>query len=1012
MNNNSIIFLHLSDIHLNRETDISDEHIKKIVSSLNSYKNVIFNNIIIILSGDITHSGQKTQFDNARKLLGSLIIKLNRSFGCKCTILVVPGNHDVNHNESPVDVKYLKDEKYSEVEANEHKKLESFYTFAKYNGCFKESELYCDVKIINIDGFKIQVNLINNAIYSTIDQYKGLLYIPDDRIGMFSQKDDVDFVISVMHHAPDYYRDEIKNKMEDVIIKNSDILFHGHEHYNYSKQTSYNGSPKTIVQSGGCLCHNGDWSDSSYIVGILNPSTLKYNYHRYTWNKHSEQYEHDDIKTEYIEKEMLDIKIEADFLEFINEDNKDRYFVFPSIIYHGNDSTEDFLIGSFDRFKEELLKHHYSVIVGSSNIGKTTLLKHVFTSFAENHYVLYGSPEKLLEKSKNKRQNIKKLIKSLFVDIYGLDSSRWQSFEQSDKQDCVFILDGFEQVDGINMNDFFESLSSNFGTIIISNTHTIDFDPYNINMEDKETIARFEIKAPVGHKRRELIRAVVNEKADDKSEKNVENIVQQVDLLIKTQLNIIPPEPYYIIQIAENFMNNVGEAIYKSSNAFSKVFEANLTNKIDSALKNDNKNKNITVDLMYVLLGKIAYYIHFNKAYPIRRNEIENIINEYNYEYGNSLETEDIICIAKSAKLITSTEESRETFRFCNKSILAYFVAKEIIYRNDVDALLDVVKKACINICTDILLFTIYLTEDTSILNNILKFVKDVIDSDSAWEEFKIPNSVPQFVKNSNQLSVINKQIDKKTEKKQIEKTEEKAEESMITDFNIKDIYDWDDSVIDSYNNKVFRMTSLLQIIAKCLPCFEHRLKKNEKSELIEILYTLPNRIFMFWSSLIEKNYDGIIEDLKRHPYNTRKRQKMREDDIDQKAKTSLALFAMNTLLNLYYIPVLNATGRNTFPFLNSIEFFDYSKNITYQLEHLMFLEQIYDSNEFVTTALELKNESNDRIFSYLLHCIVRHALITRTDTKENIDKLESRFFPDSPKNLLIERTKQKNLKK
>ena len=41
------------------------------------------------------------------------------------------------------------------------------------------------------------------------------------------------------------------------------------------------------------------------------------------------------------------------------------------------------------------------------------------------------------------------------------------------------------------------------------------------------TIAKFEIKAPVGHKRREIIRAVVLDKADDKSEQNIESIVKQ-----------------------------------------------------------------------------------------------------------------------------------------------------------------------------------------------------------------------------------------------------------------------------------------------------------------------------------------------------------------------------------------------------------------------------------------------------------------------------------------------------
>ena len=87
---------------------------------------------------------------------------------------------------------------------------------------------------------------------------------------------------------------------------------------------------------------------------------------------------------------------------------------------------------------------------------------------------------------------------------------------------------------------------------------------------------------------------------------------------------------------------------------------------------------------MYVIFGKIAYYIHFNKAYPVKRCEIEKIIKEYNDEYGNILETEDIINIAKTAKIISDTEESREAYRFRNKSILAYFVAKEIVARKDI----------------------------------------------------------------------------------------------------------------------------------------------------------------------------------------------------------------------------------------------------------------------------------------------------------------------------------------
>ena len=69
MKSNSIILLHLSDIHINSEKDINDKHIEKIVDSLRSYKTVSFNSVIIILSGDITQSGSVTQFHNARKLM-------------------------------------------------------------------------------------------------------------------------------------------------------------------------------------------------------------------------------------------------------------------------------------------------------------------------------------------------------------------------------------------------------------------------------------------------------------------------------------------------------------------------------------------------------------------------------------------------------------------------------------------------------------------------------------------------------------------------------------------------------------------------------------------------------------------------------------------------------------------------------------------------------------------------------------------------------------------------------
>lgn len=414
----------------------------------------------------------------------------------------------------------------------------------------------------------------------------------------------------------------------------------------------------------------------------------------------------------------------------------------------------------------------------------------------------------------------------------------------------------------------------------------------------------------MGRKRRELIESVVKAKIKDKSTDEISDIVEQVDRLIKTQLSIIPPEPYYIIQITENFMNNVGEAVYKTTNPFSKVFEANLTNRLDYALRTNNQIKGLTVDLMYVLLSKIAYYIHFNKAYPIKRSEIDKIINEYNSEYGYSFETEDIICVAKTAKLINHTINSRESFRFRNKSFLAYFVAREIVNKKDYNAMYDVINKACFNICTDILLFTIYLTDEIIVIEDILKFISNVVSSNEFWDELSIPDNIPVFLQKNKTLLSSDTTVNKEEEKKELQKNEEITEESMLTEFTIKDIYDWDEANIEKFNNQLIRMTSLLQIISRCLPCFDHLLKKSEKITLIETIYTLPNRIFNFWSKFIDDNYNDIIGEIKTHPYFTNRKTKLREHEIEEKAKAAFAVYSMDLLLNLYYIPALNAHVR------------------------------------------------------------------------------------------------------
>lgn len=1014
LTNNSIIFLHLSDIHIKNESDISDLHISMIVKSLNVYKNIVIKNIIIVISGDLAYSGEKSQFDNARKMLDLLIQKLNNTFSfCKCDVLIVPGNHDVMHNNNILSIDKLKNNEYSSVEMNEISKLEQFYLFSNYHKCFENKEIYCNKRIICVDDIKIQANLINNAIYSTIDEYKGLLYIPYDKIDELKCSSDSDFVITIMHHAPDFYKDEVKNYIEEKLIRNSSILFYGHEHQNNYKLTSYNGSNTVILQSGGCLCNNGDWNESSYIIGVLNTNTKEYNHQKFTWNKEFKQYEHNEKSTSLINKINPSLLITTDFAnELYDEDYKKDYFVFPSILLSTKNHDKDKKIDTLDSFVNEILSYQEVLITGSSNIGKSTLLKKLFEVLSQDYTVLFCSPNMLLSKSNNKKHDIDKLIKELFKDIYGNKESDFQSFEQSDKSKCIFIFDDFDQVDGINLKEFKDRLSQFFCTIILSSSNTIDFNPINSIINEDNRIAKFELKPILGSKRKSLIKNVVTKKADDKSDITINNIVGQINKLIKSLIKIIPPEPYYIIQFAEHYLNNIGEVLNSSSGVFSKVFEANITAKIDMAINRTKKRIKIiiSVDKMYLLIGRIAHYIHFNKAYPISRSEIEQIIKKYNDEYGNSLVTDDIILIAKEAKVLIVSNENNELYRFGNKTILAYFVAQELINKKDSKELESIIDKSCINICTDILLFVIFQTDNTDVLISIFSYIEKTIDNDINWKEFDIHNNVPHFLKSTNTIKNSIEKINIHDEKIKLEQEEEEIEKRMVNTFEIKDIYDWEDESIENFNNKLNRSVSLLHIISKSFPCFEHILKINEKKQLVEYLYRLPNMIFMFWARTIDKNYDEIIEEIKLTPYLSSKKYKnICGKKLDEKIRNLISGFSMHILLNLYYLSIVNAFGDNTHKFLTDIEVFDYSKSMTHQLENLMILEQLTSNDEFIKKSIKFNGEFTNYISKDMLKEIVKHAIITRNDKRENIQKLESEFFPNAPKTFIIERSKNKS---
>ena len=107
------------------------------------------------------------------------------------------------------------------------------------------------------------------------------------------------------------------------------------------------------------------------------------------------------------------------------------------------------------------------------------------------------------------------------------------------------------------------------------------------------------------------------------------------------------------------------ESAQNDGNIFSKVFESSLTNALSPHV-----TAPLTVDKTMLVLGKIAYYIHAHKEYPVFDKKIIDIINSYCEEYGTKVNSVNFIATVVHARILSEYGEDG-LYKFTNNNYLA-----------------------------------------------------------------------------------------------------------------------------------------------------------------------------------------------------------------------------------------------------------------------------------------------------------------------------------------------------
>lgn len=1003
-----VLFLHLSDIHIEKKSDINVPNVYKIIESLCSIKP--FEKIVLLISGDVAYSGTKEQYDTAWKLFSTIINACKRSFNIdKIDVAVVPGNHDIEYGSSDlghVRIQELFKKNIIEQEIDkELNKQEKFMNFAKGNKCFITGDKLFYTKIIKCGDKTIKCNLINSAIFSTLDEDKGLHYLPKSILADIEHQELNNYNITIMHHSYHWYNDIVKGDIEKALYKKSNIIFYGHEHNMGTIKNDYDGY-KVVFLAGGELCNRGNWDKSEFYANILDTDTDQLWSQQFIWNKKEKIYEKGRFKifplredtnigSLFLLKEEFNKNFYRDEVNNISLDFN-NYFVFPALEEQNFISKKEAMVvqekaGFLNAINEQTV----TSIIGSSGAGKTLFLKHLFKELSNEYVCIF------IDGAEVNTYNFEKIIKKAFSEIYVDAKISFNRFEQMSADKKILLIDNVNKISSQAFTSFLEKTRTIFGKIIYSTKEIIEIDPserIKHHLEDLN-VQTYKILPFYAEKRKGLVEKIVNITVPNDYEQQ-QDITNRLVSVLKSQRRLFSLDPAFIIQFTDYYCKNIKDTSQNDGSIFSKVFEANIINSITP------HTKDLSVDKIMILLDKLAYWAYRNKQPLIKQKVFMELIVDYNEKYDDEVNVLEFIDIVVKTRILGKGKKNDE-YRFNDKNKLAYFTSREIIRRwqdeGTQEDIVNLLTYSCFGINADIILFITYITDNLYLLNLILD---KTIEFSSEWIEFELDKINIPYLEQMNKKIELSAPTDKDKQevtKKEIEEEKKELKKSALI---TNDYLDYNEEESEEIFNQLMRAIALLNIVSKSLPSFEHRLRREEKQKIIDIIYKLPQQIFYIWAYSVEQEKEKLIEELKEQYSAIYLEENTTEEDI----LYFLQLESIALLLELMNISVSNAMKNNTKRYLDN---YNFKSKFTYSMLHFMGIGKIDSPKEFISEAKDIMQMVKHPVSELMHKRIVKNYIINSNNASlKNIQQLNDTYFPTkiqnkSIQNILIERHKK-----
>ncbi len=968
-----IAILHLSDFHILAGERFLSEKIKRFGDSLNILGNV--DEYVIVFSGDLANSGKANEYKCSRYIIGQIIYDIKQKNDNKSVdLLMVPGNHDLTLTKESRDSSVIQEayEKKS-IEHNvisEIELLNNYYFYSHANTRVPYDKIlerrFCTYN----DEYKIQFNLINTSLFSTLKpDDKELHYFPKDKIGLLKKQNEANLCITVMHHSCEWFNWQYQSDLEKAIINSSELLLTGHDHCGKAKNISIDNSMDTWMSCAGEMkFSNIDYEDSFNTI-LIDTNANTFCGYIFSWDPKEKIYVHKIlVDNKHLQSRTSQLIPLPSYLKELKEDTCNhsedftKYFVFPKLISEQKNEFSKYVkVLSSEELLNFISTQKRVLISGSSSSGKSTLLKYLYCSIFTSKTPLFLSIDST---TKIKTQNF---IKHLFEDQYGDEPVLFEKYQQLEKDKKILIIDGWDRLCSSKIQDnLLTIINENFNYIIISENTTqqslIDSVKDEINKE--HSFHELRIKPFFAEKRNQLVRNICSLNSSYNDE-DINKVNKLIDSLVNNNSGLFSLDPGFIIRYTDYFIKDHFYDYTKGEAVFSKIFEHEIQSSIILFTKKAD------VDEIITTFEELAGYIYTSRNDLLKIGDFSAVIKKYNEDYSVDINANDVLSIGLRSKLLRQTEDL--SIYFSNKNYLAYFIAKYLLRLSlsgdmDYSGIEYALHNICFGINSDIILFISYLSSNTRTVMSIANQAGELL---SPWEELNYEENNISFMRSlkHNQIKAPTKEDhdNVKIEKERIE--EMQYPEEII---EAKGLFQYDEEDIDKFPYRLVRAIKYTEMLCKSLPAFNSMLKRTQKDNLIESIYSYPHKIAFALLKPLDNNIDNLCNELlelaKETGFEKKSGQPFSKDDIiDMINEHSKAI-----VLSIYDHFAELCTSSKTISLLSEKEVAG-----TYQrIQKLMIKENSGDTESFLKEAdIILKNSKDDQVKNMVKLIVRKHLL-------------------------------------